>query len=401
MDNSALLNVFQEYASFGSTFQVNELANNLWIKMLKETGVINKGFTVTDADLVFASVRGNEGPKKITFRQFVDALSKVASRKRMGVAEIITTLCGSNGPKSSGTAAATGGIYGKLTDVSQYTGAHKERFNADGTGRGAAGRTQYTNGVGDLSQITRPNLGGRIGGPNPNTMKAPAANGRRGSNASTSSQSSASNSPGLSPANSRSPSPAGRRRTGTTTITEDDLEKPERHISSKGKATRKLGDNDGSPQLHDIFEAYCGRAVDMDGARFAKLVADAGLFCKLFKKTDVDVIFAKAKYTGERRIPFPEFQTALTLIAERKGIHPDKVRDLVRTQAGVDGPKLNGPATKTRGNIFDKLTDTSQYTGAHKARFDAHGRGLGALGRDMHVGPGKIGDLSALTRPNF
>ena len=30
--------------------------------------------------------------------------------------------------------------------------------------------------------------------------------------------------------------------------------------------------------------------------------------------------------------------------------------------------------------IFDRLTDSSQYTGAHKARFDAGGQGRGRVG---------------------
>jgi hypothetical protein len=37
---------------------------------------------------------------------------------------------------------------------------------------------------------------------------------------------------------------------------------------------------------------------------------------------------------------------------------------------------------KSGGNIFDRLTDSSQYTGAHKHRFDQHGRGRGLEGRD-------------------
>jgi hypothetical protein len=32
------------------------------------------------------------------------------------------------------------GIFDRLTDTSKYTGAHKERFNADGTGKGKVGR---------------------------------------------------------------------------------------------------------------------------------------------------------------------------------------------------------------------------------------------------------------------
>jgi hypothetical protein len=40
------------------------------------------------------------------------------------------------------------------------------------------------------------------------------------------------------------------------------------------------------------------------------------------------------------------------------------------------------PAKKSGGGIFDRLTDTSLYTGAHKARFDQHGQGKGLAGRD-------------------
>lgn len=46
---------------------------------------------------------------------------------------------------------------------------------------------------------------------------------------------------------------------------------------------------------------------------------------------------------------------------------------------------LSGPtygAKSGSGNIFDRLTDTSKYTGTHKERFDQNGRGLGLAGRD-------------------
>ena len=35
-----------------------------------------------------------------------------------------------------------------MTDTSQYTGAHKERFGADGKGKGAEGRKDKTNDTG-------------------------------------------------------------------------------------------------------------------------------------------------------------------------------------------------------------------------------------------------------------
>jgi len=45
------------------------------------------------------------------------------------------------------TTSKTGGV-AKMTDASQYTGAHKQRFDADGKGKGAEGRTDKAENTG-------------------------------------------------------------------------------------------------------------------------------------------------------------------------------------------------------------------------------------------------------------
>lgn len=60
--------------------------------------------------------------------------------------------------RSSGGARKSGGdIFSRLTDPSKYTGAHRQRFDESGKGRGKAGRVENDK-VGDLSQLTRPAL---------------------------------------------------------------------------------------------------------------------------------------------------------------------------------------------------------------------------------------------------
>jgi hypothetical protein len=58
----------------------------------------------------------------------------------------------------------SGSVFDRLTNVNSYTGAHKHRFNNDGTGRGLAGRDspdkqsvgKYRGGnVRELAQILR------------------------------------------------------------------------------------------------------------------------------------------------------------------------------------------------------------------------------------------------------
>lgn len=52
---------------------------------------------------------------------------------------------------------------------------------------------------------------------------------------------------------------------------------------------------------------------------------------------------------------------------------------LMENDGGAYEP--SGGSGSPNGSIFDRLTDTSEYTGAHKLRFDARGKGRGKRGR--------------------
>lgn len=60
----------------------------------------------------------------------------------------------------------------------------------------------------------------------------------------------------------------------------------------------------------------------MDGKTFAKLAKDCKILDKQLTATDIDLIFAKAKQKTERKINFTEFQNAVALCAQKKGIDP-------------------------------------------------------------------------------
>ncbi len=72
------------------------------------------------------------------------------------------------------------------------------------------------------------------------------------------------------------------------------------------------------------------------------------------------------------------------------------------------GAPKKSPSSSSGGkhkSIFDKLTDTTLYTGAHKHRFDATGRGRGMAGRDaasgIEYGGGAVHSISSIMRPNL
>ncbi|KAK2952003.1 hypothetical protein BLNAU_13103 [Blattamonas nauphoetae] len=179
-------------------------------------------------------------------------------------------------------------IFDKLTDTSQYTGAHKQRFNEDGTGRGKAGRDPGVDSqTGDLSQMTRDNLNvGPTASTKPKTKTATKTTPKKAP---------------VSPKKEEAPAPA-------------DQPPPAEH-----------------------------------------------------------------EETGEA------------------GEAPPAAKPAEKPAEAAPKPKAKTKAKAKKTSIFDKLTDSSQYTGAHKQRFNADGTGRGKAGRDAGI-DSQTADLSQMTR---
>jgi hypothetical protein len=62
--------------------------------------------------------------------------------------------------------------------------------------------------------------------------------------------------------------------------------------------------------------------------------------------------------------------------------NPSSAAPVSPNPSAAKKPPKSPNASSGGGSIFDRLTDTTKYTGAHKARFGADGKGLGKGGRD-------------------
>merc|ERR1712168_825491 len=110
--NEDLKKAFMNFANQGkSGATVQELDNKNWTKMAKDAGLYNKTCSSTDGDITFQKYCGNKA-KHINFDTFLKFIDELA----------------------------TGNNVDKMTDTSQYTGAHKERFDESGKGKGKEGR---------------------------------------------------------------------------------------------------------------------------------------------------------------------------------------------------------------------------------------------------------------------
>ena len=131
----------------------------------------------------------------------------------------------------------------------------------------------------------------------------------------------------------------------------------------------------GQGQLKAVFLQYCRfgnktNVGEMDGATFTKFAKETELINKTCTKTDIELVFTRAKPRGGRKLNFENFQAALTLVAAKRFPKTFKEKSAAAaTQMAVDaalkssGPKASG--TKAIATRFHD--DKSTYTGAHKA----------------------------------
>jgi hypothetical protein len=153
--------VFLAFAQFGGVSTATEIDGARFIKLAKECGlVVPRACTATDIDIIFTRCK-RHGARRLDFAQFQAALALVGEKlfpdlePDASFHRVVALVVAAGGPVVHGTVPSThAGIYGKLTDTSLYTGSHRERFDAEGHGRGIEGREMRTARV-DFSEITR------------------------------------------------------------------------------------------------------------------------------------------------------------------------------------------------------------------------------------------------------
>ena len=115
----------------------------------------------------------------------------------------------------------------------------------------------------------------------------------------------------------------------------------------------------------------------MDGKTFAKMCKEVKFLDKKLTPTDVDLIFAKIKDKSERKITFQQFGKGCELIADKKGISLQQVKDIIASGEYV--------LTGTKAEKVKFHDDKSLYTGVY------------AQGGPTNVGgTGAANDLSSL-----
>ncbi|XP_015116999.1 TPPP family protein CG45057 [Diachasma alloeum] len=146
------------------------------------------------------------------------------------------------------------------------------------------------------------------------------------------------------------------------------------------------------PTLEEQFTAFSkfgdtksdGKQVTL--SQSDKWMKQAQVFDKKITTTDTAICFNKFK---RKALDVENYQKFIDDLAQSKGIDPKIIRDKL-TSCGAPG--LSHTTKVVDSEAVRNLTDTSKYTGAHKERFDASGKGKGKEGRaDTAANDGYVG----------
>ncbi|VDN56678.1 unnamed protein product [Dracunculus medinensis] len=128
-------------------------------------------------------------------------------------------------------------------------------------------------------------------------------------------------------------------------------------------------------------------ATEMTGKNFDKWLKDGGVIdAKTITTTMTGIAFSKITGT-KKKANFSETQQVLVAVAEdrarsSKKDPQDELDGIIEKLAKLEAPSIKGASKASADGVYSRLTDHTKYTGAHKERFDAEGKGKGKAGRE-------------------
>ncbi|KAI4503071.1 hypothetical protein M0802_002115 [Mischocyttarus mexicanus] len=136
----SFLTNFKAFSKFGDPKSDGKLItlsqSDKWMKQAKV--IDGKKITTTDTGIYFKKHKS----MKLGIEQYKAFLEELAKSKKVDLTEMKNKManCGAPGVTGSVHAGKAASTVDRLTDVTRYTGSHKQRFDESGKGKGIAGR---------------------------------------------------------------------------------------------------------------------------------------------------------------------------------------------------------------------------------------------------------------------
>lgn len=264
----------------------------------------------------------------------------------------------------------TGAIFDRLTDPSKYTGSHKLRFDESGQGRGREGRVDE-----DEAARGKPTA-------HPMTRSSPHSGYVSGFKPKVKAKS------------------TGKKASGKPSIF-DKLTDPSLYtgahkarFDTSGKGRGKEGREDVTETLRRDAHLVNTRETPHSGyvSGFKKGRSSKSPNPKKAGPSIFDKLTDPSLYTGSHKERFDakgKGKGKAGRVDEREAFRRESHLAGTRSSKNTGyvagfkpSPKKPTSANSGKPSIFDKLTDATLYTGAHKHRFDGAGKGKGKEGRE-------------------
>ncbi|PRD32453.1 UNVERIFIED_CONTAM: TPPP family protein [Trichonephila clavipes] len=148
--------LFDTYARFGDRESDGTITLKNIDKWLKQADLLDKKGGVTHADTAITFSKIVKNKKRMDLNEFQEFIDTLARDKKIESTELTDKLIATGEPQmGSVTAPIKGGAVGRnlrrMTDTKLYTGAHKERFDDTGKGKGKKGREDFQENTGYVS----------------------------------------------------------------------------------------------------------------------------------------------------------------------------------------------------------------------------------------------------------
>jgi len=142
-----------------------------------------------------------------------------------------------------------------------------------------------------------------------------------------------------------------------------------------------LDDKEPKVSFQDQFKAFSkfgdtksdGKLITL--SQSDKWMKQAKVIDKKITTTDTGIHFKKFK---AMKISYGDYNKFLDDLAKTRKVELDEIK---KKMAGCGAPGVLSVSAGKATAAVERLTDASKYTGSHKERFDATGKGKGIAGR--------------------
>ncbi|EYB89264.1 hypothetical protein Y032_0234g3158 [Ancylostoma ceylanicum] len=157
-------------------------------------------------------------------------------------------------------------------------------------------------------------------------------------------------------------------------------------MAEKTQPEFKWDQNDVKKRWEAFTKFGAATATEMTGKNFDKWLKDAGVLdSKHITTTMTGIAFSKVA-GPKKKTNFEETKKVIVGVAEDRARQSKKTVQeeldaITEKLAKLEAPTVNSAAKADANGVYQRLTDHTKYTGAHKERFDAEGKGRGKAGR--------------------